>query len=77
MFKSITFEVAGDQRIVCDGCEQRIEKLLKSVQGVDKARAHMKNQRIEVLFDAAVVDAAALAECMEKAGYQTRVAGAS
>lgn len=76
MLESITFEVVGNQRIVCDGCEQRVEKMLKSVQGVDKARAHMKNQRIDVLFDAAVVDAGALAERMEKAGYQTRVATA-
>lgn len=73
MFKSITFEVVGDQRIVCDGCEQRVEKLLKSVDGVDKARAYVKNQRIEVLFDAAVVDAAVLAERIGRAGYQTRV----
>lgn len=73
MFKSITFEVVGDQRIVCDGCEQRIEKLLKSVDGVDKARAHMKNQRIDVLYDSAVVDAAALADRIDQAGYQTKV----
>lgn len=73
MLKSITFEVVGDQRIVCDGCEQRVEKLLKSVEGVDKVRAHTSNQRIEVLFDAAVVDAAAIAERIGKAGYQTRV----
>ena len=77
MLKSVMFEVVGDQRIVCDGCEQRIEKLLKAVPGVDKARAHMKNQRIEVLFDAAVVDAAALAERLGNAGYQTKVAGAN
>jgi copper chaperone len=77
MLKSITFEVVGDQRIVCDGCEQRIEKLLKSVEGVDKARASMKNQRIDVLFDAARLDAGAIAERLENAGYEVTVAPAS
>lgn len=77
MFKSITFEVVGDQRIVCDGCEQRVKRLLESVDGVDKARADVNNQRIEVLFDAAVVNAAALAERIANAGYQTRVVNSS
>lgn len=73
MLKSITLEVIGDQKIVCDGCEQRIEKALKTVQGVDKVRANSRNQRIDVLFDAAKLKAAALAELIAKAGYQSRV----
>ena len=28
MFKSITFEVIGDQRLVCEICERRVERLL-------------------------------------------------
>ena len=77
MFKLITFEVIGDKQIVCDGCEQRVEKLLKCIEGVDKVRASMKNQRIDVLFDAAVMDAGAIAERLENAGYETKVATAS
>ena len=76
MLKSITFEVVGDQRIVCDGCEQRVEKLLKSVEGVDKVRAHMNNQRIDVLFDATRLDASAIAQRLENAGYKTKLAPA-
>ena len=75
MLKSITFEVVGEKRIVCDGCEQRIAKLLKSVEGVDKVRANMKNQRIDVLFDAARLDPGSLAQRLETAGYETKVAG--
>lgn len=72
MFKSITFDVVGDQRLVCAGCEERVERLLKDVQGVGQVRAHAANQRIEVLFDTAVLDPAAIAERMAKAGYQTK-----
>ncbi|MCI0694833.1 cation transporter [candidate division KSB1 bacterium] len=73
MLKSITFEVVGDQQLVCEGCEERVEHVLKTVQGVGKVRAHARNQRIEVLFDAAMLDAAKIAERIGKAGYQTRV----
>ena len=73
MLKSITFEVIGDQRLGCEGCEQRVERTLKTVEGVDKVRANARNQRIEVLFDAAKLNAAAIAEGIGKTGYQTKV----
>lgn len=73
MFKSITFEVIGDQQLVCEGCEERVEHVLKTLQGVGQVRANARNQRIEVLFDAAMLDAAAIAERISKAGYQTKV----
>ncbi|MCL4393631.1 MAG: heavy-metal-associated domain-containing protein [Chloroflexi bacterium] len=73
MFKSITFEVIGSQRLVCTGCEERVEDLLKGLQGVGQVRAQARRQRIEVLFDTARLDAAAVAERLSKAGYETRV----
>jgi copper chaperone len=73
MFRSITFEVIGDQRLVCEGCEQRVEHVLKTLQGVGQVRAHARNQRIEVLFDTAVLNANAIAERVGETGYQTRV----
>ncbi len=73
MFKSITFEVIGDQRLVCEGCKERVEHVLKALQGVGQVRAQARNQRIEVLFDTVVLDAAAIAERIAKAGYQTKV----
>ncbi len=73
MLKSITFEVVGDQRLTCEGCEQRVERLLKAQRGVEQVRAQARNQRIEVLFDAALLEANAIAERLGEAGYQTRV----
>jgi len=40
---------------------------------VSKVRAQARNQRIEVLFDNAVLDEAAITERLGNAGYQTRV----
>ena len=75
MLKTVTFEVIGDQRIFCESCEQRVESMLKGLQGVRQVRAKARNQRIEVLFDTAVLRSAAIAERLTKAGYETRLDG--
>jgi copper chaperone len=73
MFRSVTFEITGDQRLACGGCEQRVERLLKALPGVRQARAKATDQTIEVLFDTAVLEPTAVADRLGKAGYQTRV----
>lgn len=73
MFKSISLDVIGEQRLHCEGCEQRIERLLKALQGVAQVRAQARNQSIDLLFDTAVLDANAITSCLGDAGYATRV----
>lgn len=73
MLKSVTFEVTGEQKIVCEGCEERIETMLKRVPGVDKVRVQSSNQRINLLIDTAVLAPAAVVEKLNQAGYQARV----
>jgi copper chaperone len=75
MLKSSTFEVIGAQRLYCEGCEQRVERLLKALQGVRQVCAHAHNQRIEVLFDTAVLEDTAIAARLGEAGYETTVGG--
>lgn len=74
MFKTVSFEVIGGQQLHCDACEQRITRLLKTLQGVGQVRAHADKQRIDVLFDATVLKPRAIAERLSDAGYETRVA---
>jgi len=73
MFKYIAFEVIGEQRLHCESCEQRVERLLKALPGVGQVRAQAHNQRIEVLFDDSALEPAAIAERLGQAGYETRV----
>ena len=73
MFKSVTFEVIGDQRLVCQSCEQRVEGMLKALRGVMQVRAQARNQSIEVVLDTALLDATAIAGRLAEAGYDTRV----
>lgn len=74
MLKSVTFEVTGEQRLHCEACEQRVARLLKTVEGVGQVRANADGQRIDVLFDAAVLDPASIAQRLSAAGYETKVA---
>jgi len=73
VLKSAIFEVIGDQRLFCDGCERRVEGLLKALHGVRQVRAQARNQRIEVLFDAVALDTDTIAAGLAKAGYETKV----
>ena len=74
MLKSVTFEVTGEQRLHCEACEQRVARLLKTVDGVGQVRAQADRQRIDVLFDASVVDSPSIAARLSEAGYETKVA---
>ena len=73
MFTSVTLEVTGTPQLSCAGCEQRVERLLKTLPGIGQVRAQASNQRINVLFDTAKLDANAIAERIGQAGYRTRV----
>lgn len=74
MFKSVTFEVVGDQRLNCAACEQRVTRLLKTVEGVGQVHAQANTQRIDVLFDERLVNPQAIADRLSDAGYATKVA---
>lgn len=73
MMKSVTLEVVGKDRINCEGCEERVELALKKVPGVSQVRAKSSNQRVQVMFDANVLNANAIADRIATVGYQTRV----
>ncbi|MGQ0714305.1 MAG: heavy-metal-associated domain-containing protein [Gemmatimonadaceae bacterium] len=77
MLKSTTFEVIGDQKLHCEGCENRVMRLLKGIEGVVRARAQASDQRVDVQFDSAVLDSDRIAERLAQAGYETRIASAT
>ena len=75
MLKSITLEVTGDEKLNCEGCEERVEQALKKESGVQQVRAHSRDQRIQVLFDSKLLDPNAIAQRIAEVGYQTKVVG--
>ncbi len=73
MVKSVTFHVVGDQRLVCENCERRVERLFRKLEGVRQVRAQAGDQCIEVLVDTAVIDLPQLTEQLRVAGYDASV----
>ena len=74
MLKSITFQITGDQRLACEGCEQRVQGLLRTLPGVKQVRAQTHDQRIEVLFETTIVKPDAITIGLAEAGYEARAA---
>jgi len=73
MLKSMTLEVIGTQRLACEGCENRVARLLKALKGVERVRARSSDQRIDVQFDPVVVHASAITDRLSDAGYETTI----
>jgi copper chaperone CopZ len=66
MAENLTLQVEG---MTCTGCEQRLGKALRRVDGVGEATADYRTGKVRVRFDPAVTDRAALAAQIDTAGY--------
>ncbi|NUN69729.1 MAG: copper-translocating P-type ATPase [Bacteroidetes bacterium] len=64
--QTITVPVKG---MTCASCVARVEKVLKGMEGVDKATVNLATEKATVRFDAAVASPLAMAQAVEKAGY--------
>jgi copper chaperone len=67
MAESVTLQVEG---MTCTGCEQRLGKALRRVDGVREATADHRTGQVRVRFDPGVTDRAALAAQVHTAGYE-------
>jgi len=66
MAENVTLQVQG---MTCTGCEQRLNKALRRVDGVREATADHRSGQVRVRFDPAVTDRAALTTQIDTAGY--------
>lgn len=66
MAENVTLQVEG---MTCTGCEQRLGKALRRMDGVREATANHRSGQIRVRFDPAVTDRTALAAQIDIAGY--------
>lgn len=75
MFKLASLKVIGDAKLHCESCEQRVARVLNTLEGVKQVSADAASQRIEVLFDPTVLKTAAIVERLGLLGYATEPAG--
>lgn len=67
MTENVTLQVEG---MTCTGCEQRVGKVLRRMDGVREATADHRTGQVQVRFDPATIERAAMEAQIETAGYQ-------
>lgn len=75
MTDKIEYTVIGEEKLHCEGCEQRVGRALKRLPGVREVDASHKNQRVEVEYDPGRVGEEQLRERMELLGYEVESGG--
>ncbi len=70
MIETWTFEVTGEQKMDCEGCEHAIQRSLTRLPGVRQVRADHHTHRVVVQLDAAQTEASAIKARLATSGYQ-------
>lgn len=70
MSNTAEFVVTGNQKIHCEGCEQRIDRALRRLPGVGSVEASAQSQRVIVEMDPAQVSPEQVRERLDLLGYE-------
>ncbi len=68
--KTIDFKVVGEQKIHCEGCEQRVGNALRRLPGVENVETSHKTQDVRVQVDPAQVSAEQVQAKLDQLGYE-------
>jgi copper chaperone CopZ len=74
MAQTLDFVVTGEERMHCDGCEQRVSNVLRRLPGVQEVHASAATQHVLVTIDPSQVGPEQLRAKLEQLGYQTTMA---
>lgn len=67
--KSVVFQVVGDNKLHCSGCENAVKLVLGGLPSVRKVEASHKRQEIKMFLDDQTVNPGRIAGELEKMGY--------
>ncbi|MDP9440157.1 MAG: heavy-metal-associated domain-containing protein [Actinomycetota bacterium] len=70
MTRTTTFTVTGEQKMHCEGCEQRIDRALRRLPGVRDVEASAESQRVIVEMDPEQVGPEQVRERLDLLGYE-------
>ena len=70
MIQTWTFEVTGEQKMDCEGCEHAVQRSLTRLPGVRQVQADHHTQRVVVQLDPAQTDTEAIKARLATSGYQ-------
>ena len=74
MVQTLEFEVLGEQKMYCTGCEQRVSNVLRRLPGIQEVRANATTQHVTVTIDPSQVGAEQVQAKLEQLGYQAKIA---
>ena len=77
MANTAEFTVTGEQKIHCEGCEQRIDRALRRLPGVRSVKASTESQRVVVEMDPERISPEEVRERLDLLGYQVTGGGAA
>lgn len=72
MADMIEYTVVGEDKLHCEGCEQRVGRALKRLDGVREVEASYRSQRIEVEYDPGQVGDEEIRERLDLLGYKVQ-----
>ncbi len=70
MTNTAEFVITGEQKIHCEGCEQRIDRALRRISGVSSVEASAESQRVVVEMDPERVGPEQVRERLDLLGYE-------
>ncbi len=66
---TIGFVVAGEPKLHCSGCEERVTKVLRQLTGVESVDASSETQDVQVTFDNERVQQNEILTALQRMGY--------
>lgn len=76
MAQTIEFVVAGEEKMYCAGCEQRVGNALRRLSGVTHVQANAQTQQVIVTFEPAQVTPEQVQTKLEQIGYHVTLSEA-
>lgn len=74
MTNTAKYTVVGEEKLHCEGCEQRVGRALERLDGVRSVEASHESQRVEVEYDPSRVDEEQLRDRLDLLGYEVESA---
>lgn len=69
MIVKVDFNVVGEEKMHCGGCESRVRFALQQMVGVQQVLADSSTQRISVMFNPGQVTTEEVQQRLKAAGY--------
>lgn len=77
MVQTLDFTVTGEETLHCQSCEQRVDRVLRRIPGVQDVQASAETQRIRVTVDPARPSPERVRDELRQVGYEVTPAGAA